>query len=101
MKICLRKFLKRGEGPSDLNQVKELNTKPFGAPGACIKQRPALTSRLVSRTPLKEGGTVRGGMSEEGLRPVGPLDRWVTSLGDKSGLLGQAGAGGKMKVEEG
>ena len=44
MKTCLRKFLKRREGPQDLNQVKELNNKPFGASGTCVKPGPALPS---------------------------------------------------------
>ena len=35
MKTYLRKFLKKGEGLPDLNQVKELNTKPFGLRGLC------------------------------------------------------------------
>ena len=99
MQTCITKFLKKGEGPKDLEPVMELTTKPFKAFGACTKPRTAKTSRLAIGPSPQEGGKHGGGKREEGTRPIGPLDRWVTSLGKRSGPLSQAEAKGETKVE--
>ena len=98
MQNCLRMLLKRGQGPTDCNQVKEPINKPSGALGTCVEPRPATTSSLVPGTLSHEGGIRERGGNEEGRRPIGPLRRWVASLSGEPGTVGVGETGTRIKV---
>ena len=88
VQACIKRFL-------------EPNKEPFGASGTCIRPRTtATTSRLDPGTSPPEGGL--GGEAKKEVRKgsIGPLDRWVRSMGPRSEALSLTKTAGERKVED-
>ena len=87
VQACIKRFL-------------EPNKEPSGASGTCSRPRTAPSSRLDPGTSPPEGGL--GGEAKKEVRKgsIGPLDRWVRSLGPRSEALSLTRAAGERKGED-
>ena len=74
----------------------EKTLKPLNPRSSGAQTKPGLgkkTSRPTSGPPTKVGGKVAGGGRKEGIRSLGPLEKWLLPLGKTTGPSGTAGHG--------